>query len=408
MGSIAERAWAEVELSAIAHNLKFAQVRVGSSVGIMAIVKSNAYGHGAVEVAREVERQGGRALGVASPAEGVELRQAGIRIPILVTGSSLEDEIEAAVDCDLSLSLSPPELLTPILSAARKLKRTARVHLLIDTGMSRDGVKVEDALELAEHIAETPELVLDGTYTHFATAALPDKTFCYEQLDRFNRVLNAMLGRDIHPGNVHCANSSAVFTLPASHFDMVRQGISLYGIAPSAHIRAEADLMPAMTVKTRVMSVQQIGPGESVGYFREYVATRPTRLATLAMGYADGLRLAMSHKGQVLIHGRRASYTGRVMMDTAVVDVTSIPGVRAGDEVTIIGKSGRNEIKVEEVAALWESTPYEVFSTLGRRVRLIHTRNGKPVIPVPVSESRTVQQAAEPTRIVRPAETFTP
>ena len=381
MGTVTERAWAEVELDAIAQNLRYAQVRVGQSVAILAVVKADAYGHGAVEVAREVEQQGAKALGVAMPAEAIELREAGAKLPILVIGSCLEKEVEAAVEYGVSLSLSPGEILWPIVEAAKKLGRRARVHLLVDTGMSRDGLAPAEAIELAEHVADTPQLQLEGTYTHFATSELSDKAFCHEQLDRFNHVVAELLARNIDPGVIHSANTSGLFTLPSSHFDMVRQGISLYGLAPSAHVAAQADLVPAMTVKSRVLSIQDIRPGESVGYLREFVAERPTRVATVPMGYADGVRVARSNKGDVLINGRRAPLAGRVMMDCVVADVTSLPGVRVGDEVVIIGKSGRNEITAAEVASLYDSSPYEVLCAIGHRVKRVYTHNGKPAIP---------------------------
>jgi len=401
------RVWAEIDLGAIAHNLRYAQVRVGSSVGILAVVKSNAYGHGAVEVAHEAAAQGAKALGVATPEEAVQLRRAGVRLPILVIGSCFEEEVEAAVEHDVSLSLSPGEVFWPIVEAAKKLGKSARVHLLVDTGLSRDGLRPDKALELADHVAETPQVHLEGTYTHLATSALPDKSFCHAQLDRFNRVLSDLLSRDVHPGLVHCASSGGLFTLPSSHFDLVRQGISLYGLAPSEHVASQADLVPAMSLKTRVIALKEIRPGDSVGYLRRFIAERPTRVATISMGYADGLRLAVSNKGHVLINGRRAPIVGRVMMDCAVVDVTRLPGVRVGDEVVIIGKSGRNEITAAELAELCESSPYEVVCSLGHRVKRIYTRNGKRVIP-PGRSGLARKIAEERERLRRPTDISAP
>lgn len=374
------RAWAEVDLGAIEHNLRYAQIRVGKSVGILAVVKSDAYGHGAVQVAHEVSRHGARALGVASPDEAVALRHAGITLPILVMGSCFESEVEVAIQHDISLSLSPGEIFWPILEAARKLRKRARVHLLVDTGMSRDGLSPDKAVELAEHIADSIEVELEGTYSHLATSSMPDKSFCHEQLRSFNRVINELLARNISPGLIHCANSGGIFTLPSAHFDMVRQGITLYGLAPSPHVASNADLVPAMSVKSRVIAVKKIAARESVGYLRGFVAERPTRLATFSMGYADGLRLALSNKGSVLINGHRARIAGRVMMNCTVVDVTRLPSVRIGDEVVIVGKSGRNEITATEVAELCDSSPYEVLCDFGQHVERIYLCKGKQVI----------------------------
>ena len=400
MGAIAERVWAEVDLDAIAHNLQFAQVRVGQSVGVMGVVKSNAYGHGAVEVAREVERRGARAVGVATPAEAIELREAGIAIPIVVIGSCLEHEIEPALEFNVSLSVSPVEMLRPIEEAARRLGRRASVHLLVDTGMSRDGVPADQAVSVADEIEDSPHLHQEGTYTHLATASLPDKGFCLEQLDRFNGVIRDLYARDIHPGLIHCANSSAAFTLPGSHFDMIRQGITLYGLAPSEHVEPEVELSPAMTVKTRVMAVRELKPGESVGYFRQFVADRPTRVATIPMGYADGLRLGLSGHGHVLIKGRPAPIVGRVMMDCTVVDITHLPGTPLGTEVTVLGKSGRHRIDAADLARPVESSPYEVLCSFGHRVRRIYTRSGKRAINRAAAEPEAV--VPEPFRVIPP------
>ncbi len=404
MGTVTERVWAEIDLDAIGQNLRYAQARVGGSVGVMAVVKANAYGHGAVEIALEAEREGAKALGVATPAEAIELRSAGIELPIVVIGSCLENEIEAAIEHRISLSLSPSEVFGPIVAAARKLGRRAHVHLLVDTGMSRDGLAPDAAIELAEHVADTPEVHLEGTYSHLATSTEPDKSFCHEQLGRFNAVISELLVRDINPGMLHCASSSGLFTLASSHFDIVRQGLTLYGAAPGEHVAASADLVPALSLKARVIAIRNIAAGESVGYSRYFIAERPTRVATIPMGYADGLRLTEPNRGEVLINGRRAPVLGRIMMDCVVVDVTSLPAVRLGDEVVVIGRSGRNEITAVQVAEWCESSPYEVFCSLGPRVRRIYTRDGKPVIPRAASVEREspidgiapVQDTAEP------------
>jgi alanine racemase len=358
-----------------------------------------------VEVAHEVARQGGRALGVATPAEALELREAGVRLPIIVIGSCFEHEIEEAVRADVSLSLSPAEVLLPIIEAAKKVGRPARVHLLVDTGMSRDGVRPESAVELAGHVADTPHLRLEGTYTHLATSSLPDPSFSRDQLGRFREMIAELYARNIQPGVIHCANSGGLFTLPNSHFDMVRQGISLYGVAPSAHVKEGKDLRPAMAVKTRVIAFREVQAGENVGYLGRFRAPRAMRLATISMGYADGLRLALSNKGHVLLHGRRAPVVGRVMMDSTVVDVTGVPGVGLGDDVTVIGRSGRNEITAAELGTLCDSSPYEVLCSFGQRVKRIHVRDGRPVATNP---SPAAEAAVEPLPELRRTEPLTP
>jgi alanine racemase len=372
MAELTDRVWAEIDLDAVAQNLRLAQIRVGPDVGVMAVVKSNAYGHGGVEVARAAVAAGAGALGVATVAEGVELRQAGIDRPVVVIGSCLEAEVEQAVAYGVSLSLSPRELLWPIAEAARRLGRIAPVHLLVDTGMSRDGVRPDEALDLAELAHETDGLRIEGTYTHLATSLEADKAFCYDQIGRLRDVLRTLRNRNVSAGMVHAASSGGLFTLPGSHFDLVRQGITLYGVAPSEQIASTADLAPAMTVKTRVLSVRDLPAGESVGYGRLFTADTGRRVATLAMGYADGLPLGLSTRGRVLIHGREAPIVGRVMMDCSVVDVTRMQGVTAGDEVVVIGRSGQREITANEIAELCGTSPYEVLCGLGPRVRRIY------------------------------------
>ncbi len=380
MGTVAERVRAEIDLDAITHNLRYAQVRVGGSVGVMAVVKADAYGHGAVEVAHAAVSGGAAALGVATVAEAVELRDAGLRVPIVVIGSCLREEIAPAFGRGISLSVSPGELFWPMVEEAESLGGSSAVHLLVDTGVSRDGVSPEEALELAEHIELSPALHLEGTYTHLATASLADKSFCHEQLDRFGRLIDQMLSRDIQPGRIHAANSGALFTLRSSHFDMVRQGITLYGLAPSDHVAGEVDLVPAMSVVSRVIAVKEIEPGESVGYGRGFVARRPTRLATVPMGYADGLRVPPAGRGHVLISGRSVPLVGPVMMDSSVADVTDLPGVRIGDPVVVMGQSGRQRITAADIAERTGSTVYQVVCGFGRRVRRTYIRNGRRAV----------------------------
>lgn len=403
MGKITERAWAEVDLSAITHNLRYAQVRIGGSVGVLCVCKADSYGHGAVAVAREVQESGAKAVGVATIEEGVILRQHGVRLPIIIIGSCYDDEVEAAVEHNISLSLSPPDVFLKVAEAAKKLNKIANVHLLIDTGMSRDGVLPEAALELAEQVAETPGVQIEGTYTHLATAWMPDKTYCHEQLGRFKSVISQMLMKNINPGIVHCANSGGIFTLDMSHFDMVRQGITLYGVPPTEQIASNSDLIPALSVKARVMAVKDVPSGKSIGYLREYIAPHDTKSATISMGYADGLRLSMTHGGYFLINGRKVPIIGRVMMDCCVVDVTSVPGVKVGDEVVVIGKSGRNKISPRDISLLCDSSPYEIMCGIGKRVKRHYFRDGHPVNPFEEAELEKLDASKHREQQVRPS-----
>ena len=369
-------AWVEVDLRAIEQNTHRLVERVGHQVELLAMVKANGYGHGAVQVSRAAVRGGATWLGVVSVGEGIELRRAGIDARILVLGTTLPDGARAGVESDLTLTVFTMDGVRAIQEAAGILDRGARVHLKIDTGMARLGVKPEQALEFARAIAEMDHVELDGAFTHFAMADTPDAhgvkdwgiEYTHKQLALFHDILDTFEREGIRVRYRHSANSPTILTLPEANFNLVRAGILIYGLHPSAEVPRPPDFIPALAFKTRVATVREVPAGTYVGYGAAFCTERPARLAVIMVGYADGFRRNLTKYGQVLVRGQRAKIAGRIAMDQAFVDVTDIEGVQAGDEVVLIGKQGAEEMTAEEVAKNLGTNNYETITTISARL----------------------------------------
>lgn len=375
MSSIPLRpAWLEIDLGAIERNAR-RLVEIAAGAELMAMVKANAYGHGAIEVSRAVLRGGATWLGVLAAGEGIELRRAGITVPILVVGHTPVRWVPDAVGHGLTLAVASLASAEAIAAAASDLNTTANVHLKIDTGMTRLGVPPEQAVEFARALLRLYNLRLDGVYTHFAMADDPDghgkdwgREFTQQQLERFQGVVAALDRAGIPVRYRHCANSPAAVTLPEARFNLVRSGILIYGLDPSPEVPCPAGLTPALAFKTEIAHVRDVPEGRYVGYGATYRTTRPTRLAVIMVGYADGFRRAPRNYREVLVHGRRAPIIGRVCMDQTMIDVTAVEGVAAGDEVVLIGRQGNEEMRAEEVAERLGANNYETVSTLSARL----------------------------------------
>ncbi len=363
--------WLEIDLSAIGGNTQRIKDLVGPDVRVLVSLKADAYGHGALRVARTVLNNGASWLGVATVSEGQPLRAAGITAPIQVFGYTAPWQARELVRADLRATVYSLESAQALSRAAQDLEREVRVHVKIDTGMARLGLRAEDMpaiIGFFEALRELPGLVVEGIFTHFATADSADQSYARRQLERFHQVLDALTARGLRPSLVHAANSAATLVLPEARFDMVRPGIAIYGLAPSDEVRLPEGFRPALAFKTQVAQVKEIPAGEGIGYGATYVTTRPTCIAVLPVGYADGFRRAPANWGEVLIRGRRAPLVGRVSMDQCVVDVTEIPGVRQGDEVVLIGRQGDDELTAEAVAERLGTISYEVVAALLARV----------------------------------------
>jgi len=366
--------YAEVELGAITHNLGQVQRLVGPGVAVMAVVKANAYGHGLVEVARRAVTSGATWLGVARVGEGTEIRQAGIDAPVLVLGYTPPERYPEVLAFDLTQAVYDLELARALSEAAQKAQRTVRVHLKIDTGMGRLGFPADGAgLEAALRAASLPRLEVEGIFTHFATADEADKSYAREQLERFHTSLDTLRRAGLDAPVIHAANSAAIIDLPESHFNLVRPGIMMYGLYPSDDVQTQrVNLRPAMTLKARVAFVKKVPGGFPVSYGCTHVTPRPTILATVPVGYADGYFRVLSNRAEVLIHGRRCRVVGTVCMDQIIVDAGDTTDVAVGDEVVLFGRQGDALLSVDEIAAVAGTINYEIVCAVSARVPRVY------------------------------------
>ena len=364
---------AEIDLSAIAANVRVACGLAGPGRAVMAVVKADAYGHGAISVAGVALRAGATWLGVATPEEAAALRAAGITARILVLGPIAPEQAALVARHDLDQCVSDPVQAEALSRTAVSAGRTLRLHLKVDTGMGRVGVSPRDVRPAAERIARLPAVRLAGLMTHFAESDAADPGFTEEQLARFARATDDLRAAGVAIPIRHAANSAALFHHPAARLDMVRPGIMLYGCHPCDRRRPDdPPLVPALRFRTVVSHLKDLPAGGSVSYGRTFVAPRDLRIATLAVGYADGLARLLSGRGQVLIRGRRAPIVGRVCMDMTMVDVTHVAEARVGDEAVLLGRQGAEEISADAIAELTGTISYEVFCRIGARVPRVY------------------------------------
>ncbi len=363
--------WIEIDLDAIAGNTRAIKQIIGPTTEIMATLKADAYGHGALRTAWTALRNGAAWLGTAAVSEAVVLRNAGVTAPILVYGFVPVWQAEEALRNNLSITLYSLELAQALSRAAQSLGANARVHVKIDTGMGRLGLRYEhtdDILAFLRLIQDLPGIIIEGIFTHFASADEEDLTFTYTQLQRFNAILTAAEQAGIHIPIRHAANSAALLRVPEARMNLVRPGIILYGLAPSEHVTLPPEFRPAMTFKTQIAMIKTVAAGEPVSYGRTYITENDERIATLPVGYADGFRRGPFHWGYTLIHGKRAPIRGRVCMDQVMVSVDTIPEAKEGDEVILIGEQMGEAITVEDIARELHTSGYEVVSTLLARI----------------------------------------
>jgi alanine racemase len=365
--------WAEIHLPNFRENFRVVQKLIGPRVKIMAVVKANAYGHGAIFIAREAERLGASYLGVVCLREAREIRQAGIKTPILILNYIDGKGVFEAVRLKCTVTVMDRDILHEVGQIGKRLRRRVPIHIKIDTGMHRAGVLPGDVNDFITYVLRERYVTLEGIFTHFATSDETDLAFSQKQLDAFTTIVDQVKKRVSAPLIIHAANSGATLRLPPSHFDMVRPGIILYGLAPSQDFELPIPLKPVMALKTIVVQIRTIGKGETVGYGRTFTASGDVRVALLPIGYADGYRRSLGNVGYVLIRGKRAKILGRVSMDQTSVDVTNIPDVSIGDEVVLIGSQDTETISAEEVGEWIGTINYEVVSTIMARVPRIVT-----------------------------------
>ena len=365
MGSVQLHSnWAEIDLSAISDNVRFFCAHTDARV--MAVVKANAYGHGAVPVAQTALKAGASWCGVAQAEEALELRRAGLECPILLLGFAPEAGLAELISLGVSLCVWESSQLEKIAAAANEIGNTARLHLKIDTGMGRLGAKPEDALALARRLEVTEYLQFEGLLTHFARADERNLGPTVEQELCFDDVRNALKASGLQADLVHAANSAATLVRPESHLDMVRVGIAMYGLDPSADCPCPEGLRPVLTWKAQLAHVKTVPKGSGLSYGHQYVTSGDEIIGTVTAGYADDYRRL--GKKVVLVGGERVAVLGRVCMDQFLVRLDGVPNVMVGDEVVLLGDQGQERLSAEELAERWGTINYEVVCGIGARV----------------------------------------
>lgn len=365
-----ERAWVEVDLAALAGNVRHLQRWVGDRVAMMAVVKADAYGHGAIAIAQRAIAAGARWLAVATLEEGVQLREAGITVPILVLGViQTAEAIAALVHWKLQPTLCTVAQARLFSETLVQLGTPLPVHLNIDTGMSRLGTRWTEALPWVETVHRLPYLQLASVYSHFATADEPDPTVMQRQHQRFTATIAQLRRAGLAPSLIHMANSAGTLAGDRTyHHDLVRPGLAIYGLSPAPHLGDRLPLRPVLSVKARVTQVKTIEPGEGVSYGYRYIADRPTCVAVVGIGYADGVPRNLSNQMTVLFQGQRLPQIGSVTMDQLMLDATTAPHLRAGDVVTLLGEDGGDRITADDWATTLGTISWEILCSFKHRL----------------------------------------
>ena len=379
--------WAEINLEAYAHNIRELRRVTRPPARLMAVVKANGYGHGAVEVAREALQNGARYLGVARINEAIPLREAGLEVPILIFGYSPPGLAPVLIDYELTQTVYSLSTASALSEQATRKGGKINVHLKVDSGMGRlglllvptngnpDDIAAQNSVREIEAISRLRGLTVEGIFTHFATADSADKSYADLQLGRFMDLLNRLQKEGLELPVRHAANSGALIDMPDSHLDMVRPGIATYGLHPSDEVNKRiVDLKPVMTLKSKIIHLKRVAPGFNISYGITFQTKNHTTIATVPVGYADGFNRLLSSRGHMLVHGQRVPIVGRVCMDLTMLDVGGVAGVTLEDEVVVIGEQGNEAVTADEIAASLDTINYEVVSTITGRVPRVYLR----------------------------------
>ncbi|PIE36165.1 alanine racemase [candidate division KSB3 bacterium] len=369
--------WAEINLDHVAHNLQEFRRILPSHTNVMAVVKADAYGHGAIEVAQAALQAGATDLAVALVEEGIVLRRHNITAPILLLGVSAPGTEDAVLQHDICPAIASLESAQRFSDRAQAAGKTIDFHVKLDTGMGRIGVRPEQLAEFLEGLQQLSHLSMAGVFSHFSRAGERDKSYTHQQMQRFRDCLSMIQQAGFTPAVKYLANSAGTINIPESHGKMVRLGISLYGLYPSDEVdRSTVRLKPVMSWKTRVVHVKTVAPGEAISYNGMFVTQRPTVVATLPLGYADGFRRCLWIRDwHVLVQGQRAPIIGKICMDMCMIDVTDIAGVAVNDEVVLLGTQGSETIQTDDMAAALNTINYEITSLVGKRVPRLYVKN---------------------------------
>lgn len=361
-----------INLSKYKKNLNVVKEMIGRNRKLIAIIKANAYGHGLVPIAKAGEQDGVDMFGVANIEEGVRLRENGIKKPILILLQPNEDEIEELVQYNLTPLISEFEFARKISEVAVKAKKIIRVHCKVDTGMGRQGIPVDSALKEIRNIVHLPNIDLEGVATHFPCAEIENDSFTLNQISVFSKLLEDLGELGVPYELAHCANSAGLINYPSSYFDAVRPGIITYGVLPVNNNKVKELIAPILRWEAKITQVKTIPKGSTIGYGRTFEATYDMNVAIVPVGYADGYKLSLSNKGEVLIGGARCPVRGNVSMDQIVVEIKTDKFVKSGDTAVIIGRDGNEEITVEEMAQKAGTIPYDILTGIGSRVKRVY------------------------------------
>lgn len=373
-----ERAWVEVNLSAIAHNVRQIRRFLSNNTALMAVVKADAYGHGATTVAQTVLKSGASWLGVATIPEGIELREAGIDAPVLVLGATYTSEqIRAIAHWQLQPTLCTPKqaLVFSETMAELAARHPLSVHLKLDTGMSRLGTPWQQAAEFVQLVHRLPHLKIASVYSHLATADDPNTTVMRQQHQRFESAIQQVRSTGITPPRLHLANSAGTLASSSLHYDLVRVGLAIYGLYPAPHFREVLDLRPALQVRARVTQVKTLQPGTGVSYGHQFVADRALPMAVVGIGYADGVPRNLSNKIRVLVRGQQVPQIGAITMDQLMLDVSQISDLQAGEVVTLLGQDGNQCISADDWADILGTISWEILCGFKHRLPRIATNH---------------------------------
>ncbi|MBW4501403.1 MAG: alanine racemase [Scytonema hyalinum WJT4-NPBG1] len=368
---LSQRAWVEIDSSALSYNVKQLLKILSPRTQLMAVVKADAYGHGAVTVAQTVLESGASWLGVATVPEAIQLREAGIKAPILILGAShTSEQIQAIAQWKLQPTITSPKQALVFSDTLLTInnKTPVPVHIKLDTGMSRLGTNFREAAEFVQLVQRLPHLAIASIYSHLATADSRDSTIMKQQQQRFEQAIAQLRTIGIEPPCLHLANSAATLTDKALHYDIARVGLALYGLYPADHLRSCIDLRPVLQVKARVTQVKTIAPGTGVSYGHQFIAKRELRLAVVGIGYADGIPRNLSNKMQVLIRGQRVPQIGTITMDQLMLDVSALPDVGEGEVVTLLGIEGKEQISAEDWANQLNTISWEILCGFKHRL----------------------------------------
>lgn len=378
------RAWVEIDLAALTHNVRQLKGCLGANTELMAVVKADAYGHGAVTVAKTALDAGATWLGVATIPEGIELRQAGIPAPIMVLGAANSPaEVQAIVRWQLQPTVVSPKQALVFSEAIAQSGFSATtpllVHLKLDTGMSRLGFSWQRAVEFYRFVQQLPHLEIASVYSHLATADSPDQRVMRQQQQRFEAAIAQLQAHQLTPPRLHLANSAATLTDTALHYDLVRTGLVVYGLYPAPHLTAQVDLRPVLQVKARITHLKTIAKGTGVSYGHQFIADRPMRIAVVGIGYADGVPRRLSNQLQVIVQGTLVNQLGAITMDQMMIDVTHVPNLQAGDVVTLIGAEGTLSQSAETWAKTLGTISWEILCGFKHRLPRITEAGPKPI-----------------------------